>query len=153
LEKSNSVNYNIIKHALSIEFGIFFAFYPKTKTLPLLLVLCATATDELGARASRQEDGIANAILFQSDGNGYARKVHADERAANIKPCLRANLLNGYGSAEICPRGGGKGAACLGLRNNAHLFKSIGFCTLALNDECTVKVLAALCREVDALLL
>ena len=117
-----------------------------------LFVSCANTANILWTGARGKKDGIPNAVLFQTDRNGYAGKVHADERAANVKSSLRADLFNRYGGIKIRPRGGGKGATCLGLRNDADLFQSVCLCACTLNDKSAIEMLAALCRKINALL-
>ena len=105
------------------------------------------AADEFGADAGGQQNGLADVVLLQADGNGHLLQMHTDQRTADVKASVGTNLLQRHGMAEILIGGGGKGAASLGLRHHVDdLAIGDGF---VLHDEGAVQVLTALSGDID----
>ena len=111
--------------------------------------MCAFAPDELWAGACGNDDGLADVVLLQADGNSDFAEVHADKGSADVDTCVCLDVLERYGSLEACVASGCEGATCLWLWYDVH-----DFCirdSLMLDNDSAVQVLTALGRDVDAL--
>ena len=104
--------------------------------------------DELGTDTGGQQNGLADVVLLQADGNGHLFQVHTDQRAADIKPRVGTDLLQRYGVAEAMIGGGGKGAA--GLRLGHYIDDFPVGDSLMLHNQGAVQMLAALGGDVNA---
>ena len=80
----------------------------------------ADTADEFGACSCRQKDGSADMIEGKTNGNGDLFEVHTDERTADIKSCVGADLLYRDGVFKMSISRGRKRAACLGLGNDVN---------------------------------
>ena len=90
-------------------------------------------------------------VEAQAHRHGDALEVHADQGAADVESGVRADLLEHNRVVKGAVGGGGKGAACLGLRHHADLLGVRHSGTLHANGA--VEVLAALRREINSLFL
>ena len=107
------------------------------------------ASNEFGAGACGNEYCLADMRLQHVYGNGDFFQMHADERAANVEPGVRLDMLDSDRMLEGAVAGCRKRTARLGLRYHVHDF-CIGDC-LALDDDGAVQVLATLRRDIDSL--
>ena len=83
-----------------------------------IVVNSAFAADKFGAHSGGEQDRLADVILTKADGNSHHFQVHTDQRAANVQPGVCPDLLHRHRMGEGMIGGGGKGTACLGLRDD-----------------------------------
>ena len=76
--------------------------------------------------------------------------MHTDQRAADVKTCMGADLLDRNGIFHICPGDSRKRTACFGLGNDGNDLIAVLFCGFAFHDDRAVQMLTALRAEINA---
>ena len=115
------------------------------------VIYCAAASDELRTHTGGCYVGFADVSYGKADGDCDSFKVHTDESASDVQPCVGGDVLDYGGGLHELISGCGKGASGFGLWHYVYFFgitnkvKSLSF-----DNESAVQVLAALSGDEHA---
>ena len=99
---------------------IFSSVFEKTKGHPYLFVTCAFSADQFRAGTGAQDIRVSDLPDRKANGYGNFPQVHSDQRPANVKTCMGADMLHGNGGLEMSPCRRCERSASLGIRHDAN---------------------------------